>query len=291
MLEAKRRNELPTESRTEGCLMGQAFARADNPQMSDDFARVYEQTAHRITGPISLVALDMTGVGPCTRVLDIAAGAGALSVPAAQRGACVLAVDVAPGMVKRLSAKLEPFPGCAARVMDGEALELEDNSFDVAFSIFGVMTFSDWRRGLKEQARVLRPGGKGCIATWHRPPGGGPFLVMNAALQSVFPDRALPALPDGFIALADPARLANELRVSGFVDIEVREVEGIWEGPAGDAYLEEMRELHGYMRAYTELGARDRGKVDSAIRSLVGAGSPGGIRLRSPVLIAIGARR
>jgi 2-polyprenyl-3-methyl-5-hydroxy-6-metoxy-1,4-benzoquinol methylase len=83
--------------------MPQALAPADGPMMSDDFARAYEQTAHRITGPISLTALNMAGsAGDGTRLLDIAAGAGALSVPAAQRAAYVLAIDIAPGMVKRL---------------------------------------------------------------------------------------------------------------------------------------------------------------------------------------------
>ncbi len=260
--------------------------------MSDDFARVYEQMAHRITGPISLAALDMVGsVGEGTRVLDIACGAGALSIPAAQRGASVLAIDIAPGMVRRLAAKLEPFPGCEAREMDGEALEIEDGSFDVAFSIFGAMTFSDWRQGLREQARVLRYGGKGCVATWRKPPGGGPFMVLWSALQSVFPDRPPPAQPDGFMALSDPARLADELRESGFGDVEVHEVEGVWEGPRGDAYLEELRELHGYIRPYAALEPKDRAKVDDAIRALVGADASGDrISLRSPVLIAIGIR-
>ena len=63
--------------------------------------------------------------------------------------------------------------------MDGEALTVADASFDAAFSIFGVMLFSDWRRGLREQARVVRPGGKACVATWAEPPGGGPFVVMG----------------------------------------------------------------------------------------------------------------
>jgi hypothetical protein len=39
---------------------------ADNPQMSDDFAAVYEASAHRITGPVSNTALDIFGVGPDT---------------------------------------------------------------------------------------------------------------------------------------------------------------------------------------------------------------------------------
>ena len=46
---------------------------ANNPQMGDDFAAVYEATAHRITGPVSNTALDLVGVGPGTRILDIAA--------------------------------------------------------------------------------------------------------------------------------------------------------------------------------------------------------------------------
>jgi hypothetical protein len=42
--------------------------RADNPQLGDDFAAVYEATAHRITGPVSNTALDLVGVGPGTRL-------------------------------------------------------------------------------------------------------------------------------------------------------------------------------------------------------------------------------
>ena len=63
-------------------------SRANNPQMGDDFAAVYEVTAHRITGPVSNTALDLVGVRPGTRILDIAAGAGALSGPAADGAPC-----------------------------------------------------------------------------------------------------------------------------------------------------------------------------------------------------------
>ena len=152
--------------------------------MGDHFAAVYEATAHRTTGPVSNTALVLVGVGPGTRILDIAAGAGALSGPAAERGPTVLAIDIAPAMVRRLAERLRPFRRCEARQMNGEALTVPDASFDAAFSIFGVMLFSDWRRGLQEQARVLRSGGKACVATWGEPPrrrpiychgGGVPF--------------------------------------------------------------------------------------------------------------------
>jgi len=273
-------------------MMADIPSRADNPQMSDDFARVYEETAHRITVPVSLAALDTIGsIGDGTRVLDIAAGAGALSVPAAERGASVLAVDIAPGMVRRLAGKLKGFPGCEARVMDGEALDVTDGKFDVTFSIFGVMTFTDWRRGLREQARVTRPGGKGCVVAWREPPGGGPFQILVSALRSVFPDRPAPPWPEGFVALSDPDRAANELEQAGFTDVTVQQIDGVWEGPTGAAYLEEMRELHQYVRPYAALDSDIRPRVDDAIRSLtITKGKDGKVLLPSPVLIAVGSR-
>lgn len=130
--------------------------------MSDDFARVYEEAAHRITVPVSIAALDTVGhIARGARVLDIAAGAGALSVPAAERGAAVTAIDIAPGMVWRLHDKLKGFPDCAARQMDGEALDLPDGAFDATFSVFGTMLFADWRKGrsVRHTDRRSRRGG------------------------------------------------------------------------------------------------------------------------------------
>ena len=267
-------------------------SRANNPQMSDDFARVYEETAHRITVPVSLAALDAVGkIGGGTRVLDVAAGAGALSISAAERGASVTAIDIAPGMVRRLAEKLNGFRGCKVREMDGEALDLADDAFDATFSIFGTMTFTDWRKGLSEQARVTRRGGKGCVVTWRKPPGGGPFQIMISALGSVIPDRPAPAWPEGFFALSDPDRLKSELEHAGFTDVAVAQIEKVWEGPVGDAYLQELRELHQYIRPYAALDPDTRAKVDEAIRSLtIGKGEGGRMRLPSPVLIAVGSR-
>ena len=264
---------------------------ANNPQMGDDFAAVYEATAHRITGPVSSTALDLVGVGPGTLVLDIAAGAGALSGPAAERGATVLATDVAPGMVRRLAERLRPFRRCEAREMDGEALTVPDASFDAAFSIFGVMLFSDWRRGLQEQARVLRSGGKACVATWGEPPGGGPFIAMGAALRSVFPHLSPPPPPPGMLALSDAGRLSAEMSAAGLSSVEVHRVEGIWRGGVGDVYFEDTAALHGYMPPYAALDQADRERVRAAIRTFIAERCVGEtIEFRTPVLVAIGYR-
>src|SRR5262249_17594707 len=120
------------------CFVSEPPATAPSPFMSEAFARVYEATAERITGPISEMALKAVGgVGPGMRVLDIAAGTGALCVPAARTGADVLGSDISPGMVARLAERLQPFPNAEARILDGAALDLPDGAFDLTFSVFG----------------------------------------------------------------------------------------------------------------------------------------------------------
>ena len=61
--------------------------------------------------------------------------------------------------------------------------------FDLTFSVCGAVVFTDWQAGLAEQARVLRTGGRGCVATWREPPGGAPFHIMAEAMRMAFPER------------------------------------------------------------------------------------------------------
>lgn len=242
----------------------------DNPHMTLAFARAYEKTATRIMAPISFAALERIGpIGRGTRILDIAAGTGALSIPAAHMGASVTAIDIAPGMVELLSERLSPFPTSDAHVMDGQLLNFPDASFDAAASIVGASIFQDWKRGLAEQVRVLRPGGRAAIATWRTLPGGGPFVVMAQALRAMFPDRPPPAPPEGFLVLADPDRMAQAMRDAGLADVKVEEIEAVWEGPAGPAYLSELRDLHPFMGPYAMLGPDLRAKLDEAILTVV----------------------
>lgn len=256
------------------------------------FARTYEKTATRIMAPISVAALERLGrVERGVRLLDIGAGTGALSIPAAYSGASVTAIDIAPGMVEVLSERLAPLPDAKAQVMDGEALTFADGTFDVTASIVGVSIFNDWRHGLSEQARVTRSNGKAVLATWRTPPGGGPFVIMAQAMQVAFPDRAPPPAPAGFLALSDPTKMRDAMTGSGLKDVAVEEVEAEWKGPAGTVYLEQLRDLHAYMPAYAALGGDDRRRVDDAILAGVDRQSVNGeIVLKTSVVLGIGTR-
>lgn len=102
------------------------------------------------------------------RALDVAAGTGATSMPAVARGATVLATDFAPWMVRVAEQRLRDrgFAGSSARQMDGQALDLADDSYDAGVSMFGLMFFPDPGAGVAELARLVRPGGRIGIATW-----------------------------------------------------------------------------------------------------------------------------
>lgn len=114
---------------------------------------------------------------------------------------------------------------------------------------------------------------------------------MAQALATVFPDRAPPTPPEGFVALSDPARLAAEMEAAGFVDVEVTELQAVWHGPAGYAYLDELHDLHRYMAPYAALDDEQRREVDDAVLHIIGAFTEGDrVRMVSPVLLAVATR-
>jgi ubiquinone/menaquinone biosynthesis C-methylase UbiE len=170
-------------------------------------------------------ALERVEIRPGMRLLDVAAGSGALSIPAARAGVQVLATDISPAMVERLEARAreEGLSDLEGRVMDGQALELEDDTFDVAGSQFGVMLFPDLPRGLSELVRVTRPGGHVLLVTMG-PPSQIEFLqFFLAAVKEVAPDSAgLPMDPPPLpFQVADPERLREALVDAGLRDVRV----------------------------------------------------------------------
>ncbi|WP_216853164.1 class I SAM-dependent methyltransferase [Phytoactinopolyspora halotolerans] len=88
--------------------------------------RFDEFTTTEWTLPFGERVLHRLDIHPGVRFLDVACGSGALAIPAARRGAEVVAVDIAPTMIERLRARAEAdgLSRIEGRVMNGEALEL-----------------------------------------------------------------------------------------------------------------------------------------------------------------------
>ncbi|HKK07616.1 MAG TPA: class I SAM-dependent methyltransferase, partial [Gemmatimonadota bacterium] len=118
-----RRGEMPSPEQTRGAWEASADA--------------YDRLLTATDTQAAEEALRRAGVGAGDRLLDIAAGGGALAVPAASLGAEVLAVDFSEAMVELLRRRAERLglSNLSVRVMNGMELELADGSFDVAGSV------------------------------------------------------------------------------------------------------------------------------------------------------------
>lgn len=170
-------------------------------------------------------ALRLAGLQADMRFLDVAAGSGALSLPAAQLGAQVVATDLSPAMIERLRARARDagLSTLEARVMDGQALELEDDTFDISGSQHGVSLFPDMPRGLREMVRVTRPGGRVLIVA-AGPPTKTQFLgLFVRAIKAVVPDFAdLPTDPPPLpFQVADPEKLHQWMTSAGLQEVRV----------------------------------------------------------------------
>ena len=117
-------------------------------------------------GQATETMLDMAEVGPGSRVLDVAAGAGGQSIAAAKRvepSGYVLATDISSNILQFASetARQEGLGNVETRVMDGESLEeLEEESFDAVISRVGLIYFPDQQKALTGMRRALKPGGR-----------------------------------------------------------------------------------------------------------------------------------
>lgn len=163
-------------------------------------------------------------LGPGVSVLDVAAGSGGLSIPAARTGADVVAVDFSPTMIERLlqRAQTEGLTTLSARVGDGQRLDVNDASFDVALSMNGVSLFPDLAGGLREMVRVTRPGGRVMVVTFGPLPRAEFIAFFLGALRATAPEAIPP--PNGPMPpfrLADPATFREALVSVGLRDVRI----------------------------------------------------------------------
>jgi SAM-dependent methyltransferase len=132
------------------------WASGDYPDMVETFLT-----------PLGPRLVDAAHVGAGRRVLDVAAGTGNAAIPAAQRGADVVASDLTPELLEAGEARARD-AGVELEwvVADAEALPFDDASFDVVMSAIGAMFAPHHEQTAAELARVCRPGGTLALLSW-----------------------------------------------------------------------------------------------------------------------------
>jgi ubiquinone/menaquinone biosynthesis C-methylase UbiE len=191
----------------------------------DAIAKGYDRYVAPAEVELANEALRLVALKSGERFLDVAAGTGGLSLPAARLGARVLATDWSPAMIERFEARVreERLSGAEARVMDCHALDLPDHSFDVTASQFGVMLVPDQPRAVREMVRVTKPGGRVLLIAYGSPPELEFLQFFIGALKAVAPE--FPGLPDDppplEFQLSDPEVLRERLSDAGLKEVRV----------------------------------------------------------------------
>ena len=264
----------------------------------NNIAAGYDQFVTSTHLSISEEALQLAGVRAGARFLDVASGSGALSIPAARLGAEVLSVDISSTMLQHLQlrAKKENLK-IQTRVMDGHALELEDNTFDVAGSQFGVMLFPDMPRGVNEMVRVTKRGGRVILIVFGNPQKVEFFHFFISSIRSVVPDFRGPSMdpPPLPFQLQDPENVRRELIKAGLKDVRVEATKEKLEFESGKHFWNWIinsnpiaRSILGELNLSNEQTVIIQQKLEEMIRERAGRGQFA--ELTSPINIGIGLK-
>lgn len=136
-------------------------------------AATYDQVGPRFFAYLGRRLVELAEIPVGTTVLDVACGRGAVLFPAAERvgpQGRVIGIDVVDGMVTETNAEIQRrgLTNTEARVMNAEALNFPDDSFDVVTCGFAIFFFPTVAETLAGFRRVLKPGGMLAVSTWGR---------------------------------------------------------------------------------------------------------------------------
>jgi demethylmenaquinone methyltransferase/2-methoxy-6-polyprenyl-1,4-benzoquinol methylase len=167
-------------------------------------------------------------------ILDVATGTAdvALGLKRAQPESRVVGVDFAEPMLA-IGREKAARDGLAVTLEQGDGTDLpyEDGSFDAVTIAYGLRNFSDYRAGLREFHRILRPGGQVVILEFPPPQTGPLGRLFRLYFRRVLPviggavsgnPGAYAYLPRSVLAFPPPAQLADAMYQVGFVDVRYK---------------------------------------------------------------------
>ena len=185
----------------------------------DRAVAVYEHGWRAQLEPAHALMLDMVGLQPGDRALDVACGTGLVTFRMAEvvgeRGA-VVGTDISGEMVEaaRRIAVERGVGNATFERSDAEELPFADETFDAAVCGLGLMYVPDPGRALREMRRLLRPGGGAAAAIWG--------TRRNCGWAEIFPitdARVASEVCPLFFHLGTQDMLARTFAAAGFTDI------------------------------------------------------------------------
>jgi SAM-dependent methyltransferase len=249
---------------------------------SGDYARVAE-----LVTDVGERVVERAGVRAGSDVLDVAAGTGNASIPAAAAGAHVVATDLTPELfaagrrrAQRAGVELEWIAA------DAEDLTFEDERFDYVLSSLGVQFVPRHEVVASELVRVCRPGGTISLGNWAADGYIGRFWSIMGPYLPPPPDFASP--PAGW-----GRREHVEKLLAGYpVDLTFERYALDFEADSAEAFIDMLADFYGpLLQARTKLSAD--GRWDTLRNELIvlstelNTASGGGFRAPSDYLITL----
>jgi len=177
-------------------------------------AKAYDRFVGRYSSELATALIDFAGVQPGMRTLDVGCGPGALTgVLVGLLGAArVAAADPSAPFVDACRARL---PGIDAVEAGAEALPFANDAFDATLSQLVVNFIPDGEAGVREMARVTRPGGVVASSVWDY---AGEMTLLRAfwdAAREVDPERGAAADEGVVMRWCNEGELAELWRAAG----------------------------------------------------------------------------
>lgn len=209
-------------------------------------ADAYGRFMGRFSEPLAFLFAHDAHLVPGQRALDVGCGTGALTARLVERLGVehVVAVDPSDSLLEATRGR---FPGLEAHSAAAEALPFPDDAFDAAMAQLVVHFMSDPVVGLREMARVTRPGGTVAACVWDMAGGGSPLSTFWSAARELDPtvvdESHLPGVGrEQLIGLAEQAGLTKVTAPVLAIAVPFAGFDEWWEpytygvGPAG-SYL------------------------------------------------------
>jgi SAM-dependent methyltransferase len=206
-------------------------------------ADAYLRFMGRYSEPLSVQFADLAGVQPGQWALDVGCGPGVLTAEMVRRLGAARVCAVEPSESFAAAAR-ERLPGVDVQLAAAEKLPYPDGVFDVTAAQLVVHFMTDPVAGLREMARVTRPGGLVAACVWDHGGGRGPLTTFWRAALQVDPsapdesDRA-GAREGALVGLFAQAGLGGAVATALTVRVRYATFEDWWEtfmlgvGPAG----------------------------------------------------------
>jgi len=217
-----------------------------------------------------------------------------LALLAQERDIDVLAVDASERMVQRIRARAEGAgarPGrIRAEVMDAGALTLPDDSFDAAISVFGVVLLADAEAGMRELARVVKPGSPVGIVAWtetERYELATRLLDATAAVRGPLPPpKVLPAQ----LRFREPAVFEALLASAGLNVRSITRLEERWALPSAAWIVQNIAFAPGMAAMVQALGSDRDAVLEHFVSTLERDQGAGKVTLSAVAHVGIGVK-